>query len=340
MHSSSHPEIEEREPKVPSTIGRSGSERLATPARSCNTILRDKLRALRASSPLYSNAELGKKLGYSAGVLSQYLSEDGCKYDGNISGVEKKIEDFLQALERRRASGIETAPAKVAAEMVDAFELIRKTSSLGAIIAASGKGKSRGIELILKQNLLAILIEATEWNRSIHGVMNALWAGCAVDGWDRRTERFPYLVQKMRGSDRPIIIDDAHKLSRESLSLLATFQEKTKCPIALIGCAELVDKLAADPQRLSRTAIGWIIKAGPDPALYRHMVRQVCKDIDGELDEVCDLCAQVGNGHGHERTVEQVLKSASIIRHADSKLTWCKAFIQANKVALRPCQLS
>jgi DNA transposition AAA+ family ATPase len=235
MNILSHPEKEERDRALESQPGSDSDNRNSKfenrkSARPCNQILRQKLRELRAGSPIYSNAELGKKLGYSASVLSQYLSDDGNKYDGNISLLEKKAEDFLQALERRRASGIETAPAKVADEMFVAFEYIRKTNDLGAIIAESGEGKSRGIELILKKNELTILVEATEWNRSIHGVMNSLWTACAVDGWDRSCQRFPFLVQKMRGSDRPIIIDDAHKLSRDALSLLATFQEKNQVP--------------------------------------------------------------------------------------------------------------
>lgn len=349
MHSHSHPEIDERKgPDSPdgrhAVASNLKSEISNSKVRPCNNLLRDKLRALRANSLMYSNTELGKKLGYSSAVLSQYLSDDGCKYEGNIAGLEKKAEDFLQALERRRASGVETSPSNVADEMFVAFEYIRKTNDLGAIIAESGEGKSRGIELILKKNDLAILVEATEWNRSIHGIMNSLWTGCAVDGWDRSTQRFPFLVQKMRGSDRPVIIDDAHKLSRDALSLVATFQEKTKCPIALVGCAELVERLSADPQRLSRTGLCWTVKPAQDSNLFRHMIRAIAKDIDGELDELCELCAQVGRGHGHKRTVEKILKRASEIRHAagqsGSDLGWCEAFRQANKLHIQPAKLN
>jgi DNA transposition AAA+ family ATPase len=307
----------------------------------CQTLIREKLRALRESSPIYSNGELGKKLGYSSAVLSQYLAEDGCKYHGNIAGLERKAEDFLQALERRRATGVDTSPAKLADELLAGFEYIRKTNDLGAIIADSGDGKTRGIELIRQKHSLAILVEATEWCRSIHDIMSALWTACAVDGWDKRSPRFPFLVQKMRGSDRPLIIDDAHKLSRDALSLLATFQEKTGCPVALVGLPELADKLADDPQRLSRTGLCWTVAPNPkDIALLRHIVRSVCKDINGELDDLLELCGQVSKGHGHKRTVHKVLKRASEIRHKNEDLSWCEAFRQAHALSLQPCQLT
>lgn len=314
----------------------------------CNAAIREKLRALRASSPLYSNGELGKKLQFSAAVISRYLSEAGCLYNGNIAAVEQKAADFLQALERRRASGIETHPSHVADQMLAGFEYIRKTNDLGAIVADSGDGKTRGIELIRKKHALARLIEFTEWCRSVHDTMRALWKSCAVDGWDRNSSQFPYLVQKMTGSDIPLIFDDAHKASKDALSLIATFQEKTGCPCALIGLPELVKKLESDPQLLSRTGLHWALThKKPDPKteaketkLLLHMVRSVAKDCNGELDDLVELCTQVSAHHGHKRAVHKQLKVAAEIRHANDDLTWCEAFRQAHTLLLRQYALS
>jgi DNA transposition AAA+ family ATPase len=308
----------------------------------CNEALREKLRALRASSPVYSNNQLAKKLGYSSAVLSQYLADDGCKYPSSVAPLEKKIEDYLQALERRRASGIETNPSKVADDMFTAFEYVRKTNDLGAVIGDSGAGKTRAIELILAKNELTILIEVTEWNRSVHDIMRAIWTGCAVDGWDSSCgPQFPYLVQKMRGSDRPFLFDDAHKLSRDALSLIATFQEKTGCPIALFGCSDLVAKLESDPQRLSRTGLHWSIKPDAvDSKLLLHMVQSIAKTVNGDLDDLLELCGQVAAHHGHFRAVHKQLKLAAEFRHANLDLSWPDAFRKAHTKLLRPYKLS
>lgn len=307
-----------------------------------NELLRARLRELRESGSVWSNAELGKKLGYSAAVISQYLSEGGCKYSGNIAGLEKKIDDLLQALERRRASGIETAPSQVADEMLAAFEYIRKTNDFGAIIAESGEGKTRGIELILKKHALAILVECTEWCCDKHAIMRAIWTGCAVDGWDRQTARFPFLVQKMRGTDRPILFDDAHKLSAPALSLIATFQEKTAIPVALVGVNELVAKLESDSQRYSRAGLHWAIKSTKrsNSKLLLHMVRSIAKDVDGDLDDLLELASQVAERHGHFRAVHKQLKLAAEMRHAEDTLTWPDAFRAAHAKLLRPYVLS
>lgn len=306
----------------------------------CNSVLREKLRALRATSPMYSNAQLGAKLGYSSAVLSQYLSDDGNKWK-SVTALEVKAEDFLQALERRRASGVETVPGKVADDMLAAFEYIRKTNDFGVTIAESGEGKTRGIELIRKKHPLAILIETTEWACSKHDLMQALWTGFAVDGWDRQTPKFPYLVQKVRGSDRPILIDDAHKLSMPALSLAATFQEKTGCPLNGIGLPSLVGKLEKDPQLCSRTGIRWAIEAGTkDATLSAHMVRSIAKDVNGDLDDLLELCQQVAAHEGHNRAVHKQLKFAAELRHANDKLSWPAAFRKAHKHLLRGYELT
>lgn len=341
MIEKSHPEPEERNRAHPVNPVNPVKNKVFP----CNHTLRDRLRAMRdAPGSIWSNSQFGQKLGYSSAVFSQYLSDDGNKYPSNIAGLEKKIEDFLQAMERKRASGIETSPSKVADEMLIAFENTRNTNSLGVIIAESGEGKTRGIELILKDHPLAILIEVAEWNCSKGGTMSAIWNACPHDGWDRTGPQFPWLVQKMRGSDRPFIFDDAHKLSRDALGLIASFQEKTKCPVALIGINLLVQKLVGDltSQTTSRVGIHWPIKASPksDSKLLASMILSIAKDINGELDDVVDLARQVADHHGHFRAVEQRLKLAARFRRADDKLTWPAAFRQAHTLSLHPCQLT
>lgn len=306
----------------------------------CNEVLRAKLRAMRdTEDSIWSNAELGKKLGYSAAVISQYLSDDGCKYNVQGSGqdgvsLEQKVEDFLQALERRRSSGVETHSSEVASQILEGFDLIRKTNDLGAVIGDSGEGKTRGIEMIRKAHPLTIVIEIAEWCCDKWAVMSAMWAACPHDGWDRTIPQFPYLVQKMRGSDRPLLFDDAHKLSRPALALIASFQEKTGCPIVLVGCPELVKKLESDStgQTPSRVGVRWAVKLPKsDSKLLKHMIQSVAKTVNGELDEMVDLCRQVAAHPGRYRAVYKQLRVAANIRLGDDKYTWCEAFKAAHK---------
>lgn len=299
----------------------------------CNTTLRDKLRALRESSRRYSNANLGDKLGVSDAIISQYLNVEGNKYSAPVAGLERKAAALIDAIERRRATGIETAPCDVTTQMLAAFANILETNDLGAIIAESGEGKTRGTELILQKDSRTKLIRVTEWNRSIHDLEDAMWTAAALSGWDGRCKRFPYFIEKMTGTDIPFLFDDAHKASKDGLCLIATFQEITQCPVALLGVSTLIDKIDSDltGQLPSRIGIKWVIPSGSkDEANILHMVRSIAKDANGELDDLVTLALQVAKETGHKRAVQKQLNLARRARHLDPKLTWTAAFRQVH----------
>jgi DNA transposition AAA+ family ATPase len=313
----------------------------------CNETLRAELRALRdAPNSIWSNAEIGRKLYYSRAVISQYLNESGCYYNARSTGrenksLEQKVEDFLRALQRRKATGVETSSADVSKEMFVAFEIIRKTNDLGAIIADSGEGKTRGIELIMKEHALSRLVEVTEWNNTTHAMLRELWEVIPHDDWDRHTPQALWLVKKARGTDWPFIFDDAHKLSSQALSMLATFQEKTGCPVCLVGTPELVKKLEADPQRYSRVGISWHIQntEKADLKLLKHIINSFCKTVNGDMDQMVEYCKQVAIKQGHYRAVHKQLKVAAEIRQGAPDMSWPEAFKEAHTHLLRPYQL-
>lgn len=354
----SHPEPEDREPAAPAaeapvpasgkvlktlTEERDGKTRTIV-VRTCNELLRSKLLELRdrESSP-WSNSKIATRLGVSSGQVSQYLNERGCIYDGDIPGLERKIDDFLRNEERRRATGVVTTWCDPAEQMLKAFEYIRKTNDIGAIVAESGEGKTRGIDLIRETHPLAILFHVRAWSCDKNSLQSALWDVIPHVGYDSQQKRASFIVTSLRGSDRPLIVDDAHKLTRPALHLLFDLYEETNIPIALIGTEDILPKLEDDSQRFSRVGIHWPVK--PDHKkgrkLLEHMVHNLCpKDtLNGDRDELLDLCEQVATQHGHFRSVEKQLKLAGELR-STGKLTWPQAFRSAHTLLLRQYQLT
>jgi DNA transposition AAA+ family ATPase len=325
--------------------GADGKPRTITIYR-CNEALRLKLRAMRdAEGSIWSNNKFATKLGSSAAVISQYLNDRGCIYNGDRKTLEASIEDFLRNEERRRASGVDTTWCDSAEQMRKAFAYIRKTNDVGAIIAESGEGKSRGIELIREENPLTILFHVRAWSCDKISLQSALWDVIPHIGYDPQTKRAAFIVTSLRGSDRPLIVDDAHKLTRPALHLLFDLYDETNIPIALVGTEDLLDKLEDDTQRFSRVGISWAVK--PDAkkahnrrALITHLVAKLAREVNEEREELIDLCEQVANNHGRYRSVEKQLKLAAELRATTTKpLTWCQAFRQCHTMLLRQYQL-
>jgi hypothetical protein len=324
MHNSSHPEHDKEMDTVDQT-------------------LREQLRALR-DLPNWSNNKLAKSLGCNSAYIQQFIDD---KFPGDIAAFERKLRDFFANEARRRASGVETTECQSTKQIHAAFEIIRKTNDFGTIVAVSGEGKTRGIESYVEANPTCILHRTTAWSNDKQSVEAALFENVGRAGYSGNTKRALFLVDKLRGSNRFIIVDDAHKLTRPALQWFYDFHDATQIPVCLTGMLELIAKLEDDTQRFSRTGYYEEIKSIDakgnlivDRALIRHLVKQLVPEANGETDTLCDLSEQVAEKNGHYRSVHKQLKLAVEIKSGASKLTWDQAFRAAHTRLIRNYKLN
>ena len=328
----SHPETEERE-----------QVREVYP---CDKTLRSTLLALR-EQPGWSNNILAKRLGVNASVVSQYLNEDGCIYPGDVPKLERAINDLLNNEARRRASGVETTDCDEVEQARIALEYIRKTSDVGIILDESGGGKSRGVEHYAKTNPTAILYQCFSWNISKAAAQSFMFDTVGTSGYDGRTPRAVHAVKKLRGSERLLIVDDAHFLHATALQWWVHFHEATQCPLALAGTYALLKKIEADPQIFSRVGLRFEIRKLDakgnlivDRALVKHLVKELVPKANGETEELTDLCEQVAREHGHYRSVHKQLKVAVELKSGKPSLTYVQAFRAAHTMLVRNYNLN
>lgn len=309
----------------------------------CNNALRARLIELR-EQPGWSNNIIAKRAGINTAVVSQYLNADGCKYPGDVTRVERAFEDLLENEARRRASGVETIHGDISEQVRVACEYIRKTSDIGVILAEAGEGKTRAVELYAKDHPTAIHYRTTCWTNDINSVQGLLFDLAGKKDYDGKTRRVLNTVRNLRGSERLIIVDDAHKLTRPALQWWFDFHDATLCPIAFVGTFELLDKLEDDPQRFSRVGLHFEIRnadAGVDRALLKHMIKQIAPKCDGESTELVDLCEQVAKEHGHYRSVHKQLKVAVEVKLGSKKtMSYADAFRAAHTMLVRNYHLN
>jgi len=325
MHNASHPEYSKEDRQ-------SGSDRRVDP------VLQEQLKTLR-DLPGQSNNKLAQKLGVSPAYVQTYI--DG-KFTGNLAAFERKLEDFFANESRRRASGIETTDCDDTKQMRTAFELIRKTNDFGALVAPSGKGKTRGVEHYAANNPTCILYRTTVWSCDKNSVESAMFEAVGRAGYDNRTKRALFMVNKLRGSDRLIIVDDAHKLTRPALQWFYDFHDSTQCPVVLVGTLELLEKVEDDAQRFSRTGYYEEIKQVDgkgklivDRDLIKYLVKNLVPDANGETEAICDLCEQIAEHHGVYRSVHKQLKLAVEIKGGKKTISWPDAIRAAHTKLIR-----
>ena len=300
----------------------------------CNEALRQRLIDLRTNG--LSNPKLAGKLGCSSAVISQWLSPEGNQYPADIIKWERRADDFLRNEARRKASGVETTSCEVTRQLTAAFELVRKTNDVGVIMAEAGYGKTRGVEAYVTDNPTALLFTVKSWASDKGSIEGALFVACNFGGYDHRTKRAVFLAQKLTGTDRLLIVDDAHKLTRPALQWLFDFTDETQTPLALVGTFDLEDKIADDPQRFSRVGLRFEIVPEKPRDLIEHLVKTHAPNANGALNELCELCEQVVAQHGHYRAVNKQLKLAAELKDSSKKdLAWPVAFRQAHTQLVR-----
>lgn len=294
--------------------------------------------------PQWSNVKLAKKLNCNSAYVQGYISGD---FPGDIESFEKKLREFFDNEARRVASGITTIDCADAKQIKVAFEFIRKTNDIGGVVGNSGEGKTRGIEHYVSNNPLTVVYKTAVWSADKNSVEATMFESIGANGWNRLIKRAAHMVNVMRGSDRLIVVDDAHKLTRPALQWFFDFHDATQCPVALVGTFELVDTLEADPQRFSRVGFFHEIRNLDgngrlivDRDLIRYLVNQFAPNAGKDLEQLLDLCEQVASEHGHYRSVHKQLKLTSEIKKgAGNDLTWIGAFRAAHLKLIRKYKL-
>lgn len=295
-----------------------------------------------------SAGKVAAEIGMSRAVIHEWLHGD---YKGDVAKVELKLRAVLAAAERRLLLGVATVPTHSTERVEVALRIIRRSNQIGLVYGDSGVGKSRGCEWAVSPlnpagNHGAILVSAAPWLGHRHALARLLinevgkeaFAALGTKTKQGRARRQPdpweFLVQSLAGSNRLIIVDEAHLLDTQAVTCMRILYDRTSCPIALVGNIELMERFDANEQWCSRVGFRCEISsdAGGRKALIRHMLREIVPAAESAL---ADVASELAKGMGHFRTVEKVLQLCVALREADADASWPVLFEEARKCVTR-----
>lgn len=316
-----------------------------------------------------TNVALARSLSYSDGVLSQYRAKEGNKYAGDTKKLERAIELFLRSESRRLDHDAELIRTKETRMVMNTFELIKTTDDVGVIFAPAGYGKTSGCKLWCLDDPTALFLTLDEWGRGPRALENKMWdlmdfrrskdrsvgvdhslsaagSDASVEGSEkarekrRRQSRGEYLVEKLNGSRRLVIIDNAHKATAGAIRWVFDFYDATRCPVALVGNPELMDLIVDSDQRFSRVGIRQDLRIANPENLVRHMINKVAPHSG---DSLVEPCIKVASNQGHYRAVSKQLSLAAKIMEGQSTrgkaIEWAEAFKFAHQKLIRGYEL-
>lgn len=274
---------------------------MATETKAFNKELRDRLAAYQDAEQL-TNGELAKQLSIGTTQVSKYLNEHP---EGDVVALEAAAEDVLAAAQRRRmVNDLDLFPTSVAKQVAIALETIRKTNDVGLITGPAGSGKTCGLALYARQNPSILVITASRWASTGSGLVSLLFSALETRSWNGNMSRVRWMEERLKGSNRLLCVDNAHRLSPSGREWLFDFHDATQIPVALVGNPEIESVLAKNDQQFSRIGLVTHVKT-TDPA---HVGRSLCRQLlPGNEDSVADLLTKLAASKGHARSTKKHL---------------------------------
>ncbi len=274
-----------------------------------NPDLRSWLTSYRASGSL-SNRQLAGQLGTNPTAVSKYLSG---KPEGNTAKLESHIADLRKAAEQQVDTGDNLFPTSVFRQLTFYADLARATNDFTLLHSPAGLGKTCAIALYKRNNPLTLDLTLNMRNRTDAGLERLVFERCDGKGWStRQGDRFRFLADRLRGTNRLILIDNAQRITRSGLRWLYDFHDATRCPVCLVGNPEVLDLIEGDDQQFSRT--------GPFEQLKLTDLKKVSTQLAAQYlpehaDALADLVHTVAAHRGHLRAVKkQTLLTREILK--------------------------
>ena len=221
-----------------------------------NPALQEQLRSYISSSGI-SQSKLAPKVGCSSTALSQYLNS---KYDnGDIAGLENKLEEFFRAQREREASTEKALPYRPTQDYIptsiseDVCKMIRYCQiEKGMVIihGDAGIGKTKGAEKFVRENPAAsVYIQATPSIGTLGNLLKIVARALKVPESRNKLDLILAIREKLEGTNRIIIIDEAQHLQLRALEEIRAWTETSTITgqsgigIALIGNTEVYDRM-------------------------------------------------------------------------------------------------
>jgi len=255
--------------------------------------------------------KLAPMLNRSYTVIGQYLN---FRYEGDLRLIEKDISKLLDRKEGHRLKSKDEEFCWISASegIWEVFQSCYEHGEMGAVISPSGTSKTKTAEKYQDKNPSTVLLTASPTRRSFPTILRALATNVRAPSSSMALDDIMWrVVDKLRGSKRLIIIDEAQFMKWESFEVIRSIYDATGVGFTYLGTPRLYSQMRGD------TRFDW------DQVVSRITVRMGVNEISHEdvkavtnsiylgLSKSCvGFLYQVAQEPGKLRVMTDLLKKA------------------------------
>lgn len=279
-----------------------------------------------------SQGLVGKSVGFSPAVISAWL---GNKYKGDVEGIENAIRQYLDLESQREEAAtiqLKVLVTTAFAEIVNGLNMARQKKAIISITGAPGVGKTTAVKDYSRKHSEVILVEVDHsfTSRDLF-VELCETLGLVTTGSLHNLHK--RVVEKLRGSGRLVIIDEAEYLPRLALDMLRRLRDFADIPIALVGMPRLNENVQGDRNNFAqlssrmrmRRRVGGLTTADEEMIIREYLgkvtddvveaLRKYAKGNARVLVELIDIILdllRLNKNKGLQMSAEVVLMAAEI----------------------------
>lgn len=183
-----------------------------------------------------SQAKLATLLGVSPAVISQYLKGE---YKGDVDNIDKKVGEMLGRA-KDKAQDVKTnfVATPTAQKILEVCSMAHTMNDINLVIGEAGLGKTMAIKHYAQTVENVVLIE-TEPTFSPKVLLVELCNKLGIPPSRSNHDNIASIIEKLNGSDRLIIIDEAELLSYKCLEVIRRIHDKSGVGVILAGMPRL-----------------------------------------------------------------------------------------------------
>ncbi|EAU5106081.1 ATPase [Salmonella enterica] len=232
----------------------------------------------------YSQGQVARAIGRSSATMNQYVQG---KYNGDIADMEERIGHFLRRVrEKQNALRIDErfVSTPTASKGLEVLSYAHLESEICVLYGAAGLGKTMILKEYARRDDTVIFIEADP-GFTARTLLEELCGRLRLNKNGNIHALIEVCVEKIKGSGRLLVIDEAELLPYRALEVIRRLHDKAGIGVVLAGMPRLITNLKGKrgeyAQLYSRVALALDL----GNALARQDFDQIAVDLMPEAED-------------------------------------------------------
>lgn len=236
-----------------------------------------------------SQEKFAKLAGMSGGTLSMFLKNQ-CK--GNVERTAKRILAVLEAEENRDFAQTtvrepEIVRTSVMAKIWTGLLYANSRNDIIVIYGYPGLGKTCALKKWANEHASSLFITASPNIKTGRDIMEEILEAMSRKAEGRNKLLEKNIIRALRGTNRAIIIDEAHFLWLDGLETLRRIYDATQCPVILAGNNKIMDMITERNKSITGQFFSRAVRIALEPKIEMEDVEKIVLQNGVDLDDEC-----------------------------------------------------